>query len=123
LAQLAAGAAEPENLLETLVDQAKPGVADLAADRQALAGPAADRLAFRELGLAIEHILAQADQLRHGDFEGLHHFPGAEPGEILNHVASLRPSPSCWEFVEHRKTRPRSLIRRAFRSCIEEQRG
>lgn len=66
LAQLAAaGAAAPEDLLVTLLDQAGPGLADLAADRQALAGPAADRLAFRELGLAIGLRAVQRIQALH----------------------------------------------------------
>ena len=66
LAQLAAaGAAAPEDLLVTLLDQAGPGLADLAADRQALAGPAADRLAFRELGLAIGLQAVQRIQALH----------------------------------------------------------
>jgi len=66
LAQLAAaGAAAPEDLLVTLLDQAGPGLAYLAADRQALAGPAADRLAFRELGLAIGLRAVQRIQALH----------------------------------------------------------
>jgi hypothetical protein len=59
------GAAGSENLLETLLDQAGPGFADLAADRQALAGRAADRLAFRELGLAIGLRAVQRIQALH----------------------------------------------------------
>jgi hypothetical protein len=54
LARLAAaGAAGYADWLETLLDQAWPGLAYLAANREVLAMPPADRLAFRELGLAI----------------------------------------------------------------------